>query len=175
LRGQVAREVTKKVWKKKINDRIQRVGLEIWKAGVVNKRTLASYSWKERPSKERCYNGGWEGELLFKARAGCLEVRARTYRWSGEGDLCGVCRTGERETIEHFIMDCEGYNIERTALLQLAEVALGGEWAMVRGDRQTLLAMLLGLGRGAIAEITEGTKSFLAEGWGVRSRAMERV
>ena len=64
--------------------------------------------------KELFYDGSKRGELFFKARRGSIELNARTYRWNREGTKnCLMCRCGDEETIEQYMVEWKAYDDER--------------------------------------------------------------
>ncbi|MPC88688.1 hypothetical protein E2C01_083607 [Portunus trituberculatus] len=74
-----------------------------------NESTLEWYKEKEAPMYERWYDGILGGDLL-RARAQCMDVNARNYRWSeSRSKVCQMCDMGEDETVEHVMLECEKY------------------------------------------------------------------
>ncbi|MPC59521.1 hypothetical protein E2C01_053544 [Portunus trituberculatus] len=74
---------------------------------------------KEAPMYERWYDGSLGGDL-FRARAQCMDVNTRNYRWSeSRSKVCQVCDMGEDETVEHVVWECERYERERRKMLQV--------------------------------------------------------
>ncbi|MPC67146.1 hypothetical protein E2C01_061312 [Portunus trituberculatus] len=74
------------------------------------KSTLEWYKEKEIPMYERWYDDSLGGDLLFQARAQCMNVNARNYRWSEPcSKVCQMCDMGEDETVEHAMLECEKY------------------------------------------------------------------
>ena len=57
------------------------VELSKWKTEM-ERKTLEWYRKKEAPMYVRWYDGSLGGDLLFQARAQCMDVNARNYRWS---------------------------------------------------------------------------------------------
>ena len=59
---------------------------------------------------ERWYDGSLGGDL-FRARAQCMDVNARNYRWlESRSKVCQMCDMGEDETIEHVALECEKHD-----------------------------------------------------------------
>ena len=55
-------------WHNVVKQNVREYGLQQWKKGMINKKTLVWYKRKECPKYERWYDGSWGSELLFKAR-----------------------------------------------------------------------------------------------------------
>ena len=54
------------------------------------------------------YDGSLGGDRLLRARAQCMDVNARSYRWSeSRSKVCQMCDMGEDETVEHVMLECE--------------------------------------------------------------------
>ncbi|MPC99954.1 hypothetical protein E2C01_095401 [Portunus trituberculatus] len=69
---------------------------------------------------ERLYDGSLGGDLLFRARAQCMDVNARNYRWSvSHSKVCQMCGMGENKTVEHVMLECEKYERDRHEMMQL--------------------------------------------------------
>ena len=67
------------------------VGLGKWKTEMERKKTLEWYKEKEALMYVR-YDGSLDGNLLFRARAQCMDVNARNYRWSeSRRKVCQMC------------------------------------------------------------------------------------
>lgn len=57
---------------------------------------------KEAPRYVKWYDGSLGGDVLFRARAQCMNVNTRIHRWSeSHSKLCQMCDGSEDETIEH--------------------------------------------------------------------------
>ena len=90
------------------------------------KTTLEWYKVKEAPRYERWYDGSLGGDLLFRARAQCMDVNARSYRWSeSRSKVCQMCARGEDETVEHVILECEKYDRDRREMMRVILPELG--------------------------------------------------
>ena len=63
-----------------IDRAVKCAGLSKWKNEMGRKKTLEWYREKEAPKHERWYEGSLGGDL-FRARAQCMDVNARNYRW----------------------------------------------------------------------------------------------
>ena len=163
----------KKAIQRKIIERSQRE----WEAGIERKSTLAIYRNKKQPKTESFYDGSWSSMLLFKARTGSLEVNARTHWWNGIGAECEWCNMGERETIVHMIVECEGHNQEREHYIGMLRQLMGDELLMEVLERENHgLEILLGfesdhidLGR-MRGEIVSRMKLYLMALWNKRAR-----
>ncbi|MPC69098.1 hypothetical protein E2C01_063313 [Portunus trituberculatus] len=65
------------------------------------KTTLELYKVKEAPMYERWYDGSLGGDL-FRARAQCMDVKARSYKWSeSRSKVCQMCDSEEDKTVEY--------------------------------------------------------------------------
>ena len=122
-----------------INMRVEEYGCKKWVGGIESKSTLILYKNKECPGKEGFYDGSWLSTLLFKARAGALELNGRTYRYN-EGHIrgCQLCdlEWGNQETVKHFMAECPAYEMEmdwaRERYIQVLGVESFNE--VVQGD-----------------------------------------
>ena len=115
-------------------------------------------------------SGGFDSELLFRARAKCLEVNERTYRWSESGSEASVmCDSSEDETVEHVVLVCGRYERLRERMMGVVSLEVkawvgdvdkwtNGEWVRV----------LLGLSDRVSDIIVEVVKEFLDRVWRVR-------
>ena len=57
--------------------------------------------------RQEWHDGSLGCDLLFQARAQCMDVNARNYRWSkSRRKVCQMCDTGEDETVEHVVLEC---------------------------------------------------------------------
>jgi hypothetical protein len=112
--------------KKVIRTKILQKSQTEWERVVGERSTLRIYKNKPAPGEEKFYDGSLSAALLFKARTGSLEVKARTYRWSGSGEICEWCTDGERETIEHLMIECRGHTQERETAIHGFITILGG-------------------------------------------------
>ena len=94
-----------------IRRKVEEQGLKEWQKGL-EKSTLELYRNKKCPKKESFYDGSWVSGLLFKARAGSLEVNFRTYRYNdGQTRRCPFCpgEEGDQETLLHLMVNCTAY------------------------------------------------------------------
>ena len=111
---------TGKDWKKIIDKRVSRYGLNKWKRGMNEKVTLEWYASKECPKYEKYYDGSVGSQLLFKVRTQSLELNARTYRWNEGGvKRCMMCDLGEDETVMHVVVECDKYDGQRDRFLNV--------------------------------------------------------
>lgn len=69
-------------------------------------------------------------KLVLKATTCSLEVNGQTYRWSKKSEVCEWFRLGEKETIEHLIIVCEGHEYERQKFIyEVIDWILYVEWS----------------------------------------------
>ena len=158
-----------------VERRITEHGQIEWERGLNSKSTLRFYRNKKAPRREEFYDGSYEGKLLFRARAGSLEVNARTHRWNGGSESCEKCYGGMRETIEYVIVECEGYRDERECLSQEIGLILGQDrWEAIRDGESQGVSLILGFECGdkrvdrCLVEIVEKTKKFFKNIWKIR-------
>ena len=85
--------------------RVREWDTERWRTGVESKDTLEAYRMKGQIGGVK-YDNSWGSTLMFRARSNTLGLRWRC-RFVGGDVVCGVCGVME-ETLEHFLMDCEG-------------------------------------------------------------------
>ena len=68
----------------------------------------------------RWYDGSLGSDLLFRAKAQCMDVNARNYRWSeSHSKLCQMCAMGEDKTVEHVVLGCEKYDRDRMEMMRV--------------------------------------------------------
>ncbi|KAG0725737.1 hypothetical protein GWK47_038027 [Chionoecetes opilio] len=173
----VMRHGSMAVCKKEINRRVEEKGKEEWLRGMSEKSTLEWYRRKDQPRYERFYDGGYGGDLLFRARTKSLEVNSRMYRWKNDGSkVCEMCVTGVDETVEHLMLECERYEYARTQMLEVVVGEVGvEEWREMR-DRRVEMEYLLGLCAECRSDsrVIESVKEFLENSWRARRREHER-
>ena len=159
-----------KEWRKMIDDCVKEEGLRKWRMGMEVKGSLAWYKMKGAPQYVSWYDGSLGGDLLFQARAQCMNVNARNYRWSDSGNkVCQMCEKGVDETVAHVILECEKYERERLEMLEVAkkEVLLHASevnGVIVRTESEWML-LLLGLNGEASECMMEAVKEFLERVW----------
>ena len=73
--------------------------------------------------------------FCFRARCGSLEVNGRTYRWNGGRENCQNCIGEVKETIEHVIVECDKYEVERGELMQEIINCVGQDREVARDAR----------------------------------------
>jgi len=168
LRGLYNQEGSKKL----VERAIYKYGQDVWRKGINEKSTLRFYKEKKEPMKEVFYDGSFEGKLLFRARSGSLEVNGRTYRWNGGREDCQNCCYGGKETIEHFMIECNRYEEERAGLIQVIQGLVGQElWHEIQDREDRGMGIVLGFKAGKEAidsnmgRIVEATKAFLKAAW----------
>ena len=115
-------------WKSEIDKRVKGVGLSKWKTEMERKKTLGWYIEKETPMYVRWYDGSLGGDLLFRARAQCMDVNVRNYRWSEfRSKVCQMCDMGEDETVEHMVLECEKYDRDIMEMIRVILTEMGRE------------------------------------------------
>ena len=162
-------EYDEKDWKVFINNRIKEYGLEKWRRGIENKGSLHRYRKKKCPSKEDFYVGDWASSLLFKARAGSLELKERTYRYNQWGNKecvfgCNVDGRIADESVQHLMTECGGYpEIMEWAIGEYRRVLGVSRFREItlRGDEDQGTDFFLGLGDDIPWEVIEVTKKYL--------------
>ena len=165
--------------KREINRRVKEKGRAEWRRGMSEKRTLEWYRGKDRPRSESFYDGSHGGDLLFRARTKSLEVNSRVYRWKNGGSkVCEVCERGVDETVEHFLLECEGYGDARDRMCGVVIEEIGVEvWNQMRernngGLTEYLLGLCVEGERNG--QVIEAVKDFLESAWRERMRRTER-
>ena len=101
----------------------------------------------DKPEALQWHVGDWGSRLLVKARTGTLEVKARNR--DGQEQDCSSC-AGVRETIEHFLVECDRYDEERDRLVGSVTEVLGvEEWhRRIEEEEDGGILTVLGLYRG---------------------------
>ena len=162
-------EYDEKDWKVFINNKIKEYGFEKWRRGIENKGSLHRYRKKKCPSKEDFYVGDWASSLLFKARAGSLELKERTYRYNQWGNKecvfgCNVDGRIADESVQHLMTECGGYpEIMEWAIGEYRRVLGVSRFREItlRGDEDQGTDFFLGLGDDIPWEVIEVTKKYL--------------
>ncbi len=132
------------------------------------KSTLRWYRNKEKPEALQWHVGDWDSRLLVKARTGTLEVKARNR--DGQEQDCGSC-AGARETLEHFLVECDRFEEERGTLIGCVTRAIGiEEWHRRLEEEEdggilTVLGLYRGEGQAEKEEIIRAGKEFLKQAW----------
>ncbi|MPC53796.1 hypothetical protein E2C01_047696 [Portunus trituberculatus] len=113
------------------------------------KNTLEWYKLKETPMYERWYDGS---DFLFQARAQCMDVNERIYRWSeSHSKVCQMCDMGEDETVEHVMLECKKYERDRHEMMQVILTELGhNRDERVKKTRREWMVLLLGQVKGQL-------------------------
>ena len=164
-------ELDVRMWKNVIDKEVKGVGLRKWRNEVERKSTLVWYKDKEAPAYERWYDGSLGSDLLFRARAQCMDVNARNYRWSeSHSKVCQMCDMEEDETVEHVVLECVKYDRERMEMMRvvLSEMGCRVNELVERTGREWMV-LLLGLCGDTTARIMDAVKVFLEKMWTVRS------
>jgi hypothetical protein len=108
---------------------------------------------------------------MFCVRANALSVNAQTYRWNERReDICFMCDKGERETVEHVMMECDAYEQEILEMRVILKERDEGDDVVYERTGDKWIAMILGLSTGVTAAMTESGKRFLESAWSVRER-----
>ena len=159
-------------WKSEIDRAVRYVGLSKWKNEMERKKTLEWYREKEAPMYVKWYDGSLGGDLLFRARAQCMNVNARNYRWSeSHSKVCGMCNMGEDETVEHVVLECEKYDRERREMMRVILLELGcNENELVEKTGREWMVLLLGLCGETTETMIGAVKEYLERMWCVRCR-----
>ena len=158
----------------KVRQRIEENGKTRWQLGMERKSTLKWYRKREKPEAIKWHMGDQGSKLLAKARSGTMEVKSRNR--NEEDQNCSICRD-ERETIEHFIVECPGYREQRGRLVESIKGILGlTEWQKRLEEEDGGILTVLGLYEsGEKSErIVRETKKFLAMAWEIRTRTTRR-
>ena len=152
---------------KEVDKKIRRDGLNKWRENIRNKPSLRRYANKVKPRREMFYDGSWESKIFFKARTNSLEIRERKNRWTGEDKYCDYCtERGEREieNLEHLIIECPKYEIEREEMIRRIVTKIGREkWEEIK-EEEDGLRHLLGFTE-EIGDLVGVTKNFLGKVW----------
>ena len=178
VRG-VMRQGSMDACKRELNNKVEEKGRNEWKCKMSGKSTLEWYRGKDRPGYESCYDGSYGSDLLFKARTKSLELNSRVYRWTNGGSkTCIVCESGEDETIEHMITECDRYVDARARMLNIVKEQIGvEEWNRMseRNDNTEVKYLLcLHIERKCTVQVTECVKDYLESAWRTRARVIER-
>lgn len=81
---------------------------------------------KEFSKYDEWYDGRFGSELLFKAKAKCMKLNERTYRWSESGSKASMmCDGGGDEYVEHVVLECERYERRRGSMMEVVRLEVG--------------------------------------------------
>ncbi|MPC63568.1 hypothetical protein E2C01_057667 [Portunus trituberculatus] len=117
--GRVVTEWDARKWKSDIDREVKWVGLNIWKNEMERKSTVEWYKEKEALMYERWYDGSLSDDLLFRARAQCMDGNARNYRWSKSlSKVCQMCDIGKEEMVQHVMLECEKHERDRRGMMR---------------------------------------------------------
>ena len=169
-RNGVGMEWSVEKWKGEVDRAVMSVGLSKWKNDMERKTTLEWYREKKVPGYERWYDGSLGGDLLFRARAQCMDVNARNYRWSeSRSKVCEMCEMGEDETVVHVVLECEKYDRERMNMMRVVLTEMGCEMnEVVEKSGREWMVLLLGLCQETNERMIEAVKEFLERMWSTR-------
>ncbi|MPC67802.1 hypothetical protein E2C01_061988 [Portunus trituberculatus] len=144
--------------------------LGMWMSAVGCVKTKnEKISMREAPMYEKWYDGSLGGDLLFRARAQCMDVNAKDYRWSeSRSKVCQVCDVGEDETVEHEVLKCVKYARDRYEMIQVVLRELGHDRVEMTG--REWMVVLLGLCEEMNERMIEAVKEFLERMWRARCR-----
>ena len=91
-----------------IKERVRKWGERKWRIGMEGKSTLTMYFMNKKEIKEEnIYDNTFKSKLLFRCRTNSLLLNWRK-RFSGGEEKCDICQQGESETLQHFLLHCEG-------------------------------------------------------------------
>ena len=91
-----------------------------WLIEVQGKETLKIYGkCKISITEKELFTNDEESKLMFRARTNTLGLNWRKRHFRGQSDQCPYCL--EKETLEHFLLDCNAYNDIRAQHLVLAK------------------------------------------------------
>ncbi|MPC54491.1 hypothetical protein E2C01_048410 [Portunus trituberculatus] len=62
---------------------------------------------KKEIKEENIYDNTFKSKLLFRCRTNSLQLNWRK-RFSGGEEKCDICQEGESETLQHFLLHCQG-------------------------------------------------------------------
>ena len=169
--NQGAREIEKAVKLK---------GQEQGKKNMEEKKTLRYYKEKKKPSPVQDYDGGWAGNLLFRARTDTLELN--TKKWKRDRTQGYNCRMCDRynlnsETLEHMLVECNGYERERAKLNERMEGIIGVQkWNESKQHEDKGIQTLLCVNESKEKEsIVREVKMFLKDVWKRRESGRRNI
>ena len=95
-----------------------------WLEDIRRKSTLSIYTLNKTTIKEEImYDNSFESTLLFRCRSNTIKLNWRN-RFEGGDIQCRACNSGEEETLEHFLIRCEGLsNVRRRYGVQERDIA----------------------------------------------------
>ena len=89
-----------------------------WINGLNTKSTMKLHRrFKNEIREEKWFRNGYKWSIMMNARADTLKLRWREWMTS-DGKVCTICRSSE-ETLEHFILDCQGLQEVREKYIEL--------------------------------------------------------
>ena len=117
--------------------------------------------------------------LLFRTRAGSLEVNRRTHRFNlAKSKLCHFCELRGYEideTITHILTECPAYESEMDwAVGKFKEIIGENEFEMKRQDDDGGLCFFLGLEENVPGGVVQITKEYISRVWRIRDSEIGR-
>ena len=163
----------KKKWIKTVEKAVREWGLNAWKEGVAQKKSLKLYAYKTSICAEGFYDNSLGSRLLFAARCGCLPTQEYRGRYIDRLDItCGLCRE-DVDDLVHVMLECNYEQVyeARERLVEVVKRSLGE--SEEKWDRRTLkekVLVMLGLGmeKEVAADIVKASKEMLSVGWRCR-------
>ena len=107
--------------KESISNKMKELDTACWKEELNEKSSVIHYKkWrKEIGGQEEVYTNEPASEILFKCRTNTLKLNDRK-RFKRESMKCNLC-SEENEDLEHFLLWCPAYSLERSASLRLQQ------------------------------------------------------
>ena len=109
---------------------------------------------------------------MFKARSDTLELNGRNR--DVREQRCQLCNE-EKETLEHFIIECEKYRKQRKILdTQIGKIIGRKEWEKRKDGEDRGILTVLGLtnDKDIDKRIVSHMKMFLTESWSARKKSI---
>ena len=104
-RSRLGLECDVRKWTSEIDKTVKSMRLSKWKTEKERKKVLEWYREKEAP---------------MYARAQCMDVNARNYRWSeSRSKVRQMCDMGEDETVELVVLECVKYDHDRMEMMRM--------------------------------------------------------
>ena len=110
-----------KSWIEKIKHCVEVWGQIKWRESMGNSRDMTEYrNWKDTPAIEEYASGGESAKIRMLLRGGYLPLRGNEkFEWRNRNNLC---RCGQVETTDHWLFQCNLYNLKRREFENIFEI-----------------------------------------------------
>ena len=131
--------------KQSIKKAVKRLKWNTWKTNMNRKSTLCIYQYRDQWGKNPWLGADETTIRWIRCRIGDIQLHHRTAHWDNQSDKCSFCPS-ERETLEHVLVKCPGYQKERQEALERLRSHVGqdktDEWLAIESTEEQAAAIL---------------------------------